>query len=136
MNARDLMSRDIVTITPETTTRDAARILVENGIGVVPVVDETGAPLGIVSEADLIGSDRAEPLSDPTRTAREIMSFPLIAITENAEVHEIAHLLGGHRVQCLPVIRDERIIGIISRTDILRVLAADQDSGNRERAAA
>lgn len=135
MNARELMIREVVSVQPGMSLPDIARVLVESRMSAVPVVDDTGAPLGMVSEGDLIGRRNAEALSDATCTAREVMSSPLVAITENTEAHEIAHLLAGYGIQCLPVIREERIIGIVSRAAILRIVA-DGRFGESERIAA
>ena len=61
MIARDVMTRDVVSVTPDTPVRKIASLLVKHGIGAVPVIDSSGAPIGIVSEGDLIRPDRAAP---------------------------------------------------------------------------
>ena len=62
-------------------------------------------------------------LRDPERTARDIMSAPVVTVGEETEVGEIARLLAAHRIKRVPVVRDGRIIGIVSRADLLRALA-------------
>jgi CBS domain-containing protein len=148
MKASDVMTDAVVSVRPDTPTSQVARLLLDNGISAVPVVDSDGAPVGMVSEGDLIGRDEAaraarrdwwlallaegEQLSadflaslrDPERTARDIMSAPVVTVGEETEVGEIARLLAAHRIKRVPVVRDGRIIGILSRADLLRALAA------------
>jgi len=138
MKAHDVMTDAVVSVRPDTPTSQVARLLLDNGISAVPVVDSDGSLLGMVSEGDLIGRDwwlellaegetlNAEFLASlraPKRTAREIMSTPVVTVSEETEVGEIARLLAAHRIKRVPVVRDGRIIGIVSRADLLRALA-------------
>jgi CBS domain-containing protein len=146
MNARDLMSRDVVTVTPDTPLREVARTLIGHGISAVPVVDAAGALVGMVSEGDLVGRKRTEretrsewwlmrlaegePLSgdfldhlqSPLAVAREVMSRPVIAVGEETPMDEIATLMAAHRVKRVPVLRDGRVVGIVRRADLLRAI--------------
>ena len=147
MKASEVMTRDVATAGPRATTRELARLLLEKGISAVPIVDETGAPIGMVSEGDLIGRSEAErearrdwwltllaegealndqflaSLRSRERTASEIMSAPVVSINETTETSEIARLLTAHRIKRVPVVRQGRIAGIVSRADLLRALA-------------
>lgn len=147
MQARDLMTKDVVSVSPETPVREVARLLLAHHISAVPVIDAAAAAVGMVSEGDLIGrgeeerrtrqdwwlallaegealgADFVESLRRPERTAREVMSAPVIRITENTEAAEIAALLAQYRIKRLPVVRDGKIVGIVSRADLLRALA-------------
>jgi CBS domain-containing protein len=147
MKAHDVMTDAVVSVRPDTPTSQVARLLLDNGISAVPVVDSDGSLLGMVSEGDLIGRDEAArkarrdwwlellaegetlnaeflaSLRAPKRTAREIMSTPVVTVSEETEVGEIARLLAAHRIKRVPVVRDGRIIGIVSRADLLRALA-------------
>jgi CBS domain-containing protein len=154
MKARDVMTKAVISVHPDTPASQVARLLLDHGISAAPVVDSDGTPLGMVSEGDLIGRDEAarearrdwwlalfaegQPLSDeflaglsaPERTARELMSAPLVTVSEATEVSEIARLLAAYRIKRVPVVRDGRIAGIVSRADLLRALAAAQpDAG-------
>jgi CBS domain-containing protein len=154
MMARDVMTDTVVSVSPDTPASQVARLLLDHGISAVPVIANDGAPLGMVSEGDLIGRDEearearrdwwlalfaeGQPLSDeflaglsaPERTARELMSAPLVTVSEATEVSEIARLLAAYRIKRVPVVRDGRIAGIVSRADLLRALAAAQpDAG-------
>lgn len=148
MKIRELMTTHVVTVSPDTPVREIAKELVKHGISAVPVVDDGGAPLGMVSEGDLIGRDEADRdarrdwwlvmLAEGTelnpeflanmrraeRTAREVMAAPLVTVGEDTEVGEVAKLLVAHRIKRVPVVRDGRITGIVSRADLLRELSA------------
>lgn len=150
MKAREIMTAEVVSVRSDTPTQEIARLLLRAGISACPVVDESGAPVGIVSEGDLIGRGEAErearrdwwlallaegealnekfvaSLHAPERRARDVMSGPVVTITEDTDVGEIASLLVQHRIKRVPVIRDGRLVGIVSRADLLRTLLSDQ----------
>ena len=147
MDAFDVMTTSVVTVSPDTAMRKIAALLLEHNISAVPVVDEAGAVIGMVSEGDLLrfsAEDRdarrdwwlemlaqGESLSPeflaslraPGRTAREIMSAPVVTVTQHTDVTEIGKLLATHRIKRVPVIRDGHIIGIVSRANLVRALA-------------
>jgi CBS domain-containing protein len=150
MKARDVMTTEVVAVSPDTPTSEIAELLLENGISAVPVVDGSGAPIGMVSEGDLIGREEAArearrdwwlallaegtelnadylaSLRAPKRTAHEIMAAPVVTVSEETDISEIAGLLATYRIKRVPVVRDSRIVGIVSRADLLRELAAQQ----------
>jgi len=147
MKARDVMTSAVVSVSPDTPIGDIAKILREHGVSAVPVVDNAGAPIGMVSEGDLIGRDGADrearrdwwltmlaegetlnadflaAVRAPERRARDVMTAPVVAAGEETEVTEIARLLTAHRIKRVPVLRDGRIVGIVSRADLVRALA-------------
>ena len=116
----------------------------------MPVVDTDGAPAGMVSEGDLIGRDETSrearrdwwltllaegetidagyvaSLRAPERTARDVMARPVVTVGEETEISEVARLLTAHRIKRVPVLRDGRIVGIVSRADLVRALAAQE----------
>src|SRR6516164_5427411 len=150
MNARDVMNKPVVTVHPDTPTREIARLLLDKHISAVPVVNDDGAAVGIVSEGDLIRPERAalaarrqswleilaegEPIArelvawlhSQHHTARAVMSAPAITVGEDTELGEVARVLVNHRIKRVPVVRDGRVTGIIARGDLLRVLAANK----------
>jgi len=150
MNAREVMTTDVVSVTPDTPTHDVAALLLKKGISAVPVVDETGAPIGMVSEGDLIGRNEIDRearrdwwltllaegealspdfvanLRPAKRAVREIMAAPVVTVGEETDVREVARVLTTHRIKRVPVVRDGRMVGIVSRADLVRALAADK----------
>src|SRR5262249_39129027 len=137
MNARDLMSSDVVSVAPATPLREVAKTLVRHGISAVPVVDDSGTLVGMVSEGDLVGRKKTEResrsewwlmrlaegeplagqfldhLQSPLAVAREVMSSPVVTVDEGTHLDEIASLMATHRVKRLPVVRDGRIVGLM-----------------------
>jgi CBS domain-containing protein len=144
MKARDVMTTEIVAIPPDMPVGRIARLLLDRCIGAVPVIDNGGVPVGMVGAGDLIGrgaaarsdwwleilADEAVPaadvlaaLRDRGRVARDVMSSPVATVDETADIADIASLLIDHRIEWVPVLRDGRVAGIVSRTDLLRLLA-------------
>ena len=150
MIARDLMNGDVVTVSPNTPIRDVARTLLVHRMSAVPVVDDSGTLVGMVSEGDLVGRKRTERetksewwllrlaegetlntefvqhLQDPLAVAREVMSSPVLTVGEETRADEIASIMAEHRVKRLPVVRDGKIIGIVRRADLLRSIGGGE----------
>jgi CBS-domain-containing membrane protein len=144
MIARDVMTRNVVSVTPDTPVRKIASLLVKHGIGAVPVIDSSGAPIGIVSEGDLIRPDRAAPeawrqswleilaegeplalawLGSQNHSAPAVMSAPVITVSEETNLREIAEILTTRHIKRVPVVTDGRIVGIISCADLVRAFS-------------
>jgi CBS domain-containing protein len=139
MQAHEFMTKDLVTVSTGTSTQEIARLLLAHGISAAPVVDDGGIPIGMVSEGDLLGRGETDretrrdwwlillaegealhpdflaTLRNPQLTARDVMS---------AEAPEIARLLEEYRIKRVPVVHDDRIVGIVSRADLLRAFTA------------
>jgi len=145
MKARDIMTRKVVSVTPDTPAREIAALLLKKRVSAVPVVDANGVAVGIVSKGDLIGkeleyearrdwwltvlaegeavnSDFLANLRSMNRVARDLMSSPVIVVAEEADVTEIARTLVAHNINRIPVVGNGRMVGIVSRGDILRAL--------------
>ena len=150
MYARDVMTTNVISVSLEQSTRDIAEVLLKNRISAVPVINAAGVPIGMVSEGDIIGrppDDRvaridwwlrlvtgAQPLDDnfqarlqaKDRTAGDVMSAPLVTVSEDTDIGQIARLFAIHHIKRVPVVRDGRIVGIVSRADLLHAVAAMQ----------
>ncbi len=145
MPVKDVMTSDVVTVSPETPVRDIAGLLVDRRISAVPVVTGDGRLIGIVSEADLLqraetGTERERPwwldlFVDPDaraeaflkahgRTAREVMVEALAVVTPETPLDVAARLMHERRVKRLPVVVDGQLVGILARADLVRGLAA------------
>ena len=139
MNAREVMTNPVISAAGNTPVRDIAELLLKNHISAVPILDGDGAPIGMVSEGDLIGRDETENdarrewwltllaegkslssdflshLRRPERVASDIMSKPVITVGEDTDTGEIARLLAAYRIKRVPVVRNGQVIGIVSR---------------------
>jgi CBS domain-containing protein len=113
--AHEIMTRDVATVRPDTAVDDIARLLIQRRITGVPVVDEEGRVLGIVSEFDLIAKRG--------RVAADVMSRDVLAVSEDTPAETIADLIAQRRVRRVPVLRDGRLVGIITRADLVRLFA-------------
>lgn len=119
MLVRDVMSVRLLCVRPDTPVREIARKLVRARIGGVPVVDDEGHVLGIVSESDL-QPVREGTRGRPVRTATDVMTRPVITLTEIDTVTQAARVLQRHRIKRAPVMRDGHIVGIVTKGDLLR----------------
>lgn len=151
MLAKDIMTSDVAFVMIDAHISDVARLLIQKGISAVPVVDADHRPIGMISEGDLICSDEldrdarrqwwlaqlaeGQPL-DPEflatvqancRTVVEVMTAPVVSVAESADLAEIAQLIERHKIKRVPVVRDGRMIGLVSRADIVRAVAAERE---------
>jgi CBS domain-containing protein len=131
MLAKDVMSGGVISITADATVLDAATLLVNTHVSAMPVLDRDGVMVGIVTEADLIPYAGLEPAAgkavpDTLRTRRvaEIMTKNVITVDENAPLKDVVVLMAGKRIKRVPVRSGRSIVGIISRVDLLRVIAS------------
>jgi CBS domain-containing protein len=145
MKAADVMVRDVVTVHPETDIADAVKLLAERDISALPVVDAQNMLVGIISEADLmhrveIGTEKQHPwLMESLTGARtlaeefakshgkkvsEIMTTDVVTASEDASLAEIASLFERHRIKRVPIVRDGRVVGVVSQSNLIQALAS------------
>ena len=155
MVASDLMTETVTSVAAAASVRDVALLLLDNHIGAVPVIDESGDPVGMVSDGDLLGRRTDDERKDwwldllahdtqsaalspavPMRSVRDVMTTPLISVSPYTPVREVVRLLQSHRIKRLPVVLEGKLVGIISRTDLLNLVAhlpkttAEQDGSS------
>jgi CBS domain-containing protein len=144
MKAGDVMTRDVVTVGPDTKVGEIVQLLLTRGISGVPVVDETGALVGVVSDGDLlrrveIGTAKtrgwrtfftgtAALAEDYVRSrgtlARDIMTREVVTVDRDTPLAEVAELMEEKRIKQLPVLEGGRLVGLVSRANILRAFAS------------
>jgi CBS domain-containing protein len=145
MKAADVMTANPVTVKPDSSVMEAVRIMLQKRFSGLPVVDDTGAVIGIVTEGDLLrraetGTQRRRPrwiefFVGPGRLATEyaqacghkvdeVMSQPVLTVTEDRPLDEIVNMMERHGIKRLPVVRDGKLVGIVSRANLLRALAS------------
>ena len=148
MQAKDIMTTKVISIRPDTTVKEIARIMLKRHISAVPVVNANDAIVGIVSEGDLMRRPESETerhrswwlfflqnsaeqalnyVKDHGRFARDVMTSSVVSVSEDISVSAIAALLEEHRIKRVPVVRDGRLVGIVSRANLLHVLAATKE---------
>jgi CBS domain-containing protein len=118
MTAKDIMTRDIITVAPTMSVKKLAMTLIKNQISGAPVAGKNGRIMGIVSEADIVGKKGKD--------VKSIMSKKVISVNEETPVGEIAQIMTAHRISRLPVMRGDKVVGIVSRADIVNVIAMDK----------
>jgi len=130
MKARDVMTHPVVTVLTSTTLAEAAQILSSNGFTALPVVDDDGRMVGIVTEADLI-NERIAP--DPGRqywrprrspsgsaTVERVMTSPVESLTPGADAADAARIMLRQHIRCLPIVDGQHLVGIVTRRDLMR----------------
>jgi len=145
MKVRDVMTTDPIRVTPDTGLREAARIMVRHRISGLPVLDEAGRLVGMVTEGDFIrqeatrdrphgvslldalfGEDELQPVT--AETVSEVMTRSVVTITPEATVGEAARVMGRRNIKSLPVVDlDGELVGIISRADVVGAFAKPDD---------
>ena len=115
MQVREIMTSDVISVPENNTIEDAARVLARQRISGLPVVNEAGALVGLVTEYDFISKQGA--------TVADIMSRGVISVTEDTDVEEVAHLLANRRIRRVPVLRGDRLVGSVSRSDLIKQIA-------------
>nr|WP_306264856.1 CBS domain-containing protein [Pararhizobium sp. IMCC3301] len=142
MLVKDVMTKKVVTVTPETRIEEIVRLFLKHHISGVPVVDEAGAVAGLVSEGDLMrrvadaprrswwlelfagdGTSAADYVKAHGRQARDVMTREMITLPEDTPVGRAAAVLEKHRMKRIPVLRDGKLVGIVSRSNLLQGLS-------------
>ena len=147
MKARDIMSTKVVTVSPSTTVRDVAGLMVEKHVSGLPVLNDNGTLVGMVSEGDLlrrpeigtekhrrrwvsffsgVDSQAREFTKSHALRASDVMTEQVIHVSEETPLGDVVALMEKHNIKRLPVLSDGELVGIVSRADLLRALAARQ----------
>jgi len=145
MRAHQIMTRPVVTVTPETTIVDAANLMLQRHVSGLPVVDGAGKLVGVVSEGDFIrrseigtgrkrgrwlrfilgpGKSASDFVHEHGQKVGEVMTKSPLTITEDAALAEIVVLMEKNNVKRLPVVRGDRMVGIVSRANLLQAVAS------------
>jgi CBS domain-containing protein len=132
MRARDVMSHPVITVRPHVPARAAAALLVSHGFTAAPVVDAEGRVRGIITESDLlrgrIGPDGRVLDTDPEPTAAELMGPPPPPVAPDADLADVAAVMLGEGARSVPILEHGRLVGIVTRRDVLRMVAREAPS--------
>ena len=115
MDAKDIMTRDIIMVRPNMSVKKLAMLLIKSQISGAPVSGKNGKIVGVVSEADIVAKKG--------RDVRAIMSRKVISVAEETPVEQVARLMTTHKIKRLPVMRGDEVVGIVSRADIVSAVA-------------
>lgn len=154
LTAKSIMSAPVVTIRPEVPVRDAVRMLLDRHISGLPVVDGEGRLVGIVTEADLLAKEAQPPANEPLlgwfgrslwlermvtgyrklegRTVGEVMTHNVVTAEEETPVHVLASRMMRYGVNRLPIVEAGRVVGIVTRADVLKVFLRSDELLERE----
>jgi len=145
MRAIDVMVREVATVHPETDVSDAVKLLAEHDVSALPVVDTTGNLVGILSEADLIrrveiGTEKRRPwwleavtgantlaedfAKSHGKKVGEAMTGEVVSVSEETPLSEIAGIFERKRIKRVPVVKDGKLVGIVSRSNLIQALAS------------
>jgi len=145
MNTSDVMTQEVVSILPTAPIADAVYLMTSNAISGLPVIDKDGRLVGMVTEGDFLrrselgtekrrarwidflsGADAmaARYIQTHSRRVSEVVTKPAIAVQEDTPLEEVVRIMEKRRIKRLPVVRGERVVGIISRANLLQALAA------------
>jgi CBS domain-containing protein len=145
MRAHQIMTRSVITVTPKTTIVDAANLMLQRHVSGLPVVDTNGKLVGIVSEGDFIrrseigtgrkrgrwlrfilgpGKSASDFVHEHGRKVSEVMTKSPLTITEDTALADIVEMMERNNVKRLPVVRDDKVVGIVSRANLLQAVAS------------
>ncbi len=151
LTAKDIMTKDVVTVKPGTSLSELSTLLVKNGISGAPVLDDSGALYGIVTENDLIRQNKRlhiptvvsfldaaiylesskkfeEEVRRVTATkVGDICARKVVTITEDSTVADIATIMSEKKLYLLPVVRGGKVIGIVGKRDVVKAMARQAD---------
>jgi CBS-domain-containing membrane protein len=129
MKVKEIMTANVVSVRDDTSMREVAQALDRHRISGMPVCDDAGHMVGLISEYDLIAKPDA-------RTAAEAMTRDVISVMEDTSVDEVRYLLVQRKIKRVPVLRGQKLVGIVSRADLVREIALTwvcQVCGDHER---
>jgi CBS domain-containing protein len=153
MKASEVMTRDVLTVGPQTAVAEAIRLMLDNNVSGLPVLADNGKVVGILTEGDLLrrsetGTERHRPrwleiLMGPGRMAgeyirthgrrvEEIMTTDLISVAPDTPLDEVVSLMERRRIKRVPVLDDDALLGIVSRADLLRSLLQALEAPHNE----
>jgi len=153
LKAKDVMTRDVISVSPETEVTEIARLLLEKHFNGVPVVDEKGILVGIICQSDLIAEQKKLPIPSvftildafipiypPGKTTKELQKIAAIKASQamtpkpvtvgpETGIDEIASIMVNKNIHTIPVVEGSRLVGIIGKLDILQTLLPASDKG-------
>lgn len=149
MLAIDIMTPAVITASPETSVAELCRLMLESRISALPIVDKQGVLVGLITEGDLLrryesGTDKkrsrwaemfvsdatlaAEYVKSHGRTAKDLMTPDVITVDESTSLRSIADMFESRGIKRVPVLREKRLVGMVSRANLLQALVASEQA--------
>ena len=139
MRAQDVMSSPVVTLRPDQPVKDAATVLSANGFTAAPVVDRSGHLVGMITESDVLRERilpdvrsmfwrKPDVAARPAATVAEVMTTPTLSVKPTTDAADIARMMLSDRVRSIPVTDSTGVVGIVTRGDLLRLIATSDGS--------
>jgi CBS domain-containing protein len=120
MKAEDVMTREVITLDGNVSAKKAAEVMAQEGVSAL-IITEEGKAIGILTERDILKRIVAEDKNPKETKLKDIMSSPLVTIGPNVDLEEAAHLMFERKIKNLPVIRENRLIGLVRLQDICKL---------------
>ncbi|HEX5115319.1 MAG TPA: CBS domain-containing protein [Pseudonocardiaceae bacterium] len=144
MRADDVMTTPAITVTPETTVKYAASLLASHGFTALPVVDDDDRLIAIVTEVDLVRDrfpwdtrnrwqiDDESPRVPPGQRVADVMTTPVTAMGATTDVADLVTAMGDSKVRSMPIVDGSRVVGIVTRQDLVRVIGRADEAIERD----
>jgi len=129
MKVRDIMTRDVITVSPDTGIQNVARLMSEHDIGAV-LVSENKKVLGLITDRDIIIRAIAEGKNPSTTKAKEVMTTDITVVTPDTDVHEAADIMSDQQIKRLPVVENGKLTGILALGDLAIEKIHIDEAGN------
>ena len=153
IKAKDIMTRDILSVTPDTEIVKAAKILLENRINGLPVIDASGKLVGILCQSDLVAQQKSipipsvftllesfVPLTSMKRIDKEVEKIAALTVKQDmtpnpvtvgpeTDIEDVAKLMVDKKYHTLPVMEGDKIVGIVGKEDVLKTLLSEPQTG-------
>ena len=149
LKVKDIMTRELITVSPETEITKAAKILLENRINGVPVIDSFGRLVGVLTQSDLVAQQKGIPIPSvftllesyipltsikridkemqkiAALTVKEAMTLEPVTVSPETDIEEVAKLMVDNKYHTLPVVEDSKVIGVVGKEDVLKTLLSE-----------
>ena len=149
LKVKDIMSKDVISVTPETEITKAAKILLEKRINGMPVIDPFGRLVGIICQSDLVAQQKGIPVPSvftflesfipltsrkrldkemekiAALTVKEAMTLEPVTVSPETEIEDVARLMVDKKYHTLPVVEDGRVVGVVGKEDVLKTLLSE-----------
>ena len=149
LKVKDIMTRELITVSPETEITKAAKILLENRINGVPVIDPFGRLVGVLTQSDLVAQQKGIPVPSvftllesyipltsikridkemqkiAALTVKEAMTLEPVTVSPETDIEEVAKLMVDNKYHTLPVVEDDKVVGVVGKEDVLKTLLSE-----------